>query len=155
MSCRLTVGSKSGVVKNDGLRSILRDTLWVNCSTWRRIYRRNASEDHLPIIMMEKVGTPSKYIAIADPDLIECVPISSFENPRRFSPMAAAADRSLFRAVVDEICLSVLLSRMVFTEVSEEVPGYERMRRVTLAHALTGQRCLSPDLCIVTDSWRS
>ncbi len=29
---------------------------------------------HCPIIMMAKTGTAPRYIAIADPDLIECVP---------------------------------------------------------------------------------
>ena len=41
------------------------------------MYLRKASLDHRPIIMIEKVGTPARYIAMAEPDRTECVPISS------------------------------------------------------------------------------
>ena len=94
------MGSKSGVVKKEECLSILRETLCVNCSTCFLIHLRKASDDHLPIIMIENVGTPSKYMAIAAPDRIEWVPMSSFGKPSLFSPIAPAADRSLFLAVV-------------------------------------------------------
>ena len=103
MSWRLVVDWKSGVVKKFSLRSIQEETLCENCSTCLRIYRRNASEDQRPIIMIENVGTLSRYIAIAAPDLIECVPMSSGLKPSLISPRLLAAERSLEQAVVDDI----------------------------------------------------
>ena len=87
------------------------------------MYLRKASEDHLPIIMMENVGTPSRYMAIAAPDRREWVPISSLVKPSFSSPMTDAAERSLFLAVLEDIRRSRLLSRMVLTVVSADVSG--------------------------------
>ncbi len=75
--------------------SIFLDTLKVNSSICLRMYFMKASLDHLPIIMMAKTGTPPRYIAIADPDRMECVPTScfwilSFVSPKATTPSLSA-----------------------------------------------------------------
>ena len=42
------------------------------------MYRRNASLDQRPIIMIWQTEQSLRNIAMAAPDLIECVPISDF-----------------------------------------------------------------------------
>ena len=123
VSCRLTVGWKSGVVKNDSFLIIRVDTLCENCSTCFRIYRRKASLDQRPIIMIVKVGTSARYIAIAAPDRTECVPMSSGLNPSLSSPSDLAADLSLVSIVDAEIVASLSFTRMVFTVDDSSVLG--------------------------------
>jgi len=41
------------------------------------MYFMKESLDHRPIIMIAKTGTPPRYIAIADPDLIERLTLPS------------------------------------------------------------------------------
>ena len=57
-------------------------------STCFWIYRRKASLDHLPMIMIVKVGTLARYIAIAAPERMEWVPMSSGPKPRISLPIA-------------------------------------------------------------------
>ena len=116
-------GWKLGVVKYDSFWIIRDDTLCENCSTCFRMYRRKASLDHRPIIMIVNVGTLARYMAMAEPDLMECVPISSGSKPRLSFPICAAADRSLVRTVADVIVLSLPLMRTVLMGESQLVPG--------------------------------
>ena len=43
--------------------------------------------DHLPINIIEKIGTLGRYMAIAAPERIECVPISDRRMPSLVSPI--------------------------------------------------------------------
>ena len=123
VSCLDMDGWKLGVVKYDSLRIICVETLCENCSTCFLIYRRNASLNHLPIIMMVKVGTLARYIAMADPDLIECVPISTGSKPKSSFPTRWPADCNFIQTVLDVMVRSLPLTRMVLTVVSAFVPG--------------------------------
>ena len=87
------------------------------------MYRRKASLDHLPIIMIVKVGTPARYIAIAAPERMEWVPMSLGSNPSFSSPMRCPADCSFVRTVLDVIVRSLPLIRIVLTVVLVSVPG--------------------------------
>ena len=78
--------------------------------------------------MIEKVGTPARYMAMAAPDRTEWVPMSSDLKPNLSSPTPSAADRSLFRTVVEEIVESLSSTNMVLIGVFSSVPGYERTR---------------------------
>ena len=69
------------------------------------MYRRKASLDQRPIIMMEKVGTCDKYMYMAAPKRMGCVPILAGANPRTSSPTIPAADFILVQAVVKYIVL--------------------------------------------------
>ena len=79
--------------------------------------------DQRPIIVMMKVGTPARYMAMTAPDLMECVPMSAGLKPRVSSPRSCAAERSLERTVEEEIVLRSPLMRMVLTVESWFVPG--------------------------------
>jgi len=56
---------KYGVVKNSLLSNIFYDRCRENCVTCFRMYRRNASLLHLPIIIIVSVGTFARKRAIA------------------------------------------------------------------------------------------
>ena len=118
------------------------------------MYLRKASLDPLPIIMIEKVGTSAKYMAIAAPDRMECVPMSSPLKPSLSSPMRSAADRSFVRTVEEDIVEILSSVKIVFTYDFSSVPGYDRTRRAIDAHARTGHITGSPERCMVTDSYR-
>jgi len=59
---------KSGVVKNSSLSNIFDDRCRENCATCFRMYRRNASLLHLPMIMIVSVGTFARNSVIAAPE---------------------------------------------------------------------------------------
>ena len=87
------------------------------------MYFRKASLDHRPIIMMEKVGTSARYIAMAAPERMECVPISCPVNPSLSTPMSSTAERSFVRTVEDEMVESLSLRKIVLTVDVSSVPG--------------------------------
>ena len=87
------------------------------------MYFRIASLDHRPIIMMEKVGTSARYIAMAAPDRMECVPISLPMKPNLSTPMSSTAERSLVRTVDDEMVEILSLRKIVLTLEFSSVPG--------------------------------
>ena len=87
------------------------------------MYFRKASLDHLPIIMMEKVGTSARYIAMAAPERMECVPISFPVKPSLSTPMSSTAERSFVRTVADEMVEILSLRKIVFTVDVSSVPG--------------------------------
>ena len=87
--------------------SIRADTSNVNSSICFLIYFINASLDQRPMIWMAKTGTPPRYIAIAAPDRIECVPIS-FGSIRSF--LVPKTDRPSRRASV----ISLLVMWWIF-----------------------------------------
>ena len=133
--------------------SILVDTLWENCSTCFLMYLRKASLLHLPMSIIVKIGTLSRYIAMAAPLRMEWVPQSSALKPRTSSPMIVTAARNLSRIVLEETKRSLLLKKKVLTGVSFVVPGYERTRWTREAHVSTGHKgSVVGVLCIVIDS---
>ena len=67
---------KSRTVKNSLFCSILSDTLVVNWDTCFRMYRRDASLHHIPMIIILSGDTHVRYIAIEAPEQRECAPIS-------------------------------------------------------------------------------
>ena len=65
--------------------------------------RRNALLDQCLIIMIRKTEQPLRYMAIAAPNRIECVPISFLAIWRVSSPIAKMASCNAF-----EICFDVM-----------------------------------------------
>ena len=143
------------MVKKESCWSMRRETLWVNFSTSFRMYLRKVSEDQRPMSMMVKVGTTSRYIAMASPERMEWVPMSSGWKPRRSSPNFLAVERSFLRTVEDFIVFSFLSSNIVLTVVLVLVPGYPRIRWTIAAHDRMGHSVESPERFMVTYSWRS
>ncbi len=78
-----------------------------NSWTCFRIYLRKAVLDHLPINMIEKTGTPERYMAIAAPEQMECVPISDRRIPSLVSPIVATPSRHK-SAIISPVTLMIL-----------------------------------------------
>ena len=87
------------------------------------MYLRKASEDQRPMSMMVKVGSPSRYIAMAAPERMEWVPMSSGWKPTQSLPTFSAAERSFLRTVDELIVFSFMSRNIVLTVVSALVPG--------------------------------
>jgi len=100
------------------------DTPELNSCTWRWMYHRNASLDHLPMSMIVKTGTPARYMAMADPERMECVPNSRAVNPSTSSPTDFTLARSLFNSILEESWDSLLsVPLIVQTGVVSPVPS--------------------------------
>ena len=80
----------------------------LNSCTCFRMYFRKARLDQRPISIMEKMGTPARYMAIAAPDRIECVPTSERWIPSFVSPIATTPSFRRF-ATISDVMLMVLL----------------------------------------------
>jgi hypothetical protein len=63
---------------------------------------------HLPIIWIVSTFSPARYMAMAAPDLIECVPMSSALNPSRRSPIDLVTVRSCSSTAVEGRCFNSL-----------------------------------------------
>jgi hypothetical protein len=87
---------------------------------------------------MEKIGTPARYMAIAAPDRIECVPISKQWMPNFVSPIATTPSRRRLVTISDVILIVLFLC--LAREMSESllVPLIERIRVTMEAQSLTG-----------------
>jgi hypothetical protein len=92
-SVRVLGGSKSGRVKKswDSVLIMRFETPALNWRTCLRMYRRKTSKDQRSMSMIVKTGTHARYMAMAPPDRIECVPMSRWEKPSTSSPMRFAA----------------------------------------------------------------
>ncbi len=119
------------------------------------MYHRKASQDQRPIIMIWQTEQSFRNIAMAAPDLIECVPISDFLMCKTFSPMAAIAS---FMATITcaDVTWSILLKRQkADIGVLSSDPSYDLMRRTMAAAIRTRHMFTAPDACWVTVSFFS
>ena len=109
------------------------------------MYFRKASEDQRPIIIIVYTGISARCIAIAAPDLSECVPTSPALKPSLASPMAKTAARNAFLMSSDVICdvLPASVSK-VLIGVSPVAPFIFHARFTRAAVALTGHRIKAP-----------
>ncbi len=87
-----------------------------------RMYFMKALLNHLPIIMMAKTGTPPRYIAIADPDWMECVPTSCFWILSFVSLKATTQSLSAVLIILFVMWVSLLDVHMADTGVAGVVP---------------------------------
>jgi hypothetical protein len=86
-----------------------------------------------------------RYIAMAAPDLIKCVPTLFLLNPSLASPIAPTASCNASIMWSDVTWLIILWLKYVETGEFAVVPWYFRILFTIAAAALTGQRILSPD----------
>ena len=91
------------------------------------MYLKNTSLDHLPIIMIVYIGHSPKYIAIAAPDLIECVTASGALMPSTSFPIDITAALSVFVISSEVICSILSFLQMADTGVSGVTHGYHKM----------------------------
>ena len=73
--------------------------------------------------MMVKVGTLSRYIAMAAPERMEWVPMLSGWKPRRSLPTFSAAEQSFLQTVEELIVFIFPARNIVLTVVLAFVPG--------------------------------
>ena len=102
--------------------------------------------------MMEKIGTPARYMAIAAPDRIECVPISEQWMPNFVLLIATTPSRRRLATISDVILIVLFLCLARETGESLLVPLIERIRVTMEAQSLTGHMIGSDVLHWVTVS---
>ena len=71
------------------------------------IYFRNAVLDHLRISMIEKTGTPARYMAITAPERMDFVLISNRRVPSFVSPIATTPSRHK-SAIISAVTLMIM-----------------------------------------------
>ena len=98
------------------------------------------------------MGHSPKYIAIAAPDRIECVPTSSFLIPRISSPIDTTAARKAETISFEVMCSMRPYLHTAEIGVSSVAPGYPLIRRMAAAIWRTGHKSTSPDAICVTVS---
>jgi hypothetical protein len=99
--------------------------------------------DHLLISMIEKIGTPERYMAITAPKQMDLVPISDQWMLSFVSPMATTPSRQK-SAIISAVTLMIMF--LCFTRDTGEflfVPLYDRILLVINAQIFTGHRSLS------------
>ncbi len=99
-----------------------------NSCTCFRIYLRKAVLNQHPTSMIEKMGVPAKYIAMAAPDLIDFDPILDQRIPSFVSPIATTPLQIRF-TIISDVMLMILFQ--CFARETGEfacVPLYERIR---------------------------
>jgi hypothetical protein len=102
------------------------------------MYFRNARLNQQLISIMEKMGTPARYMAIAAPDHVECVPTSEQCIPNFVLQIAIMPSLSRF-ATISEVMLIVLFLCWA-REMGESLfdPLKERICITINAQSLTG-----------------
>jgi hypothetical protein len=86
---------------------IFEDMPCENSWTCFLMYLRKAVLDHLPISMIEKTGTPARYMAIAAPEQMDLVPISDRWIPSFVSPIETTTSRHT-SAIIYPVILMIL-----------------------------------------------
>ena len=142
--------------RNSRCSIILFETFRENCSTCFLIYRRKASLDQRPIIMIVQTGTSPKYIAIAAPDLMECVPISPRFKFKRSQPIDSIAASSAATISSEDTCSIPPPRQTADTGVSSSAPSYRRILRINAAQIFTGHNKSSSErFCVTVSSFSS
>ncbi len=63
--------------------------------------------DHLPISMIDKTGTPARYMAIAAPERMDLVQISDLRMPSFVSPIGTTPSRHK-SGIISPVILMIL-----------------------------------------------
>jgi hypothetical protein len=102
------------------------------------MYFRKARLDQRPISMIEKIGTPAMYMAIAAPERIKCIPILEWRMPSFVLPMATTPSLIRLDIISDVMLMIFFLCWAKETSESLLVPLYERIHVIMDAHSLIG-----------------
>ena len=121
---------------------ILSDTLVYNWATCFWIYRRNASLFHLPMTIIVSGDTPVRYIYIAAPEQMKCVPIYIGPNHNLPLPRIWSAARN-FNRIPTEV-IANLFSFRIHESVDLKflcgsVPLYNWTGVLNFPHSRNGQ----------------
>jgi hypothetical protein len=71
------------------------------------MYFRKTRLDQRPISMIENIGTPARYMAIAAPEQIECILTSEWRMPSFALPMATTPSLIRFD-IISNVMLMIL-----------------------------------------------
>jgi hypothetical protein len=104
----------------------------------------NASLLQLPIIMILKMGTPPRYIAIAAPDLIECITTSCFLMRSFVSIIATILSCKACSMILLVMWDIQFADQTADTGVVGNAPIYLLICLTIAAHWMTGQRMSLP-----------
>jgi hypothetical protein len=136
--------------------SIFFATFWLNYITCLQIYHKKALLNHLPMSIIVKTAHSPKYMVMAVPDLIECIPISSLLMLSQCSLIATTASWSALMMFWEVTCVICPLIMIVEIGVSEVVPGYPLILQTIAAAEQTGQSFTSPEaICIMVSIFLS
>ena len=104
-----------------------------------------------------KTAHSPKYIAMAAPNLIKCVPIFSFVIPSQCSPIATTASCKASMTFCNVTCVILSLITIAEIGVSLEVPGLLFMQQMIPAAAQTRQQSVkSPGaICVIVSIFLS
>ena len=116
------------------------------------MYFRKARLDQRPISMIKKIGTPARYMAIAAPDCIVCVPISWHWILSFVSPIATIQSLSRFATILLVMLMVLLEWRARETGELGLDPSYVRIWVTIEAHSFIGHIMWSSVLHCVTMS---
>jgi hypothetical protein len=122
---------------NDCASIIFEEIPCKNSSTCFFMCLGNAVLDHLPISMIEKIGTLERYMAIAAPKRIDLVPISDWWMPSFVSPIATTLLRHKLTIIS---AMTLMIVFLCFTRETREflfVPLYNRFLLVIDAQIFT------------------
>ena len=92
-----------------------------------------------PIIMIAKTGIPPRYMAIAAPDRMDCVPMSCVQMRSLSSTIATTPSRSADSTSLLVMCESIPRVRVADTGVDGDEIGYDRILVTICARWVTGQ----------------
>ncbi len=133
-------GAELGVWRKFCIVGIHFNTSKVNSSICVLMYFMKELLAHCLIIIIAKIGTPPRYVAFADSDLIECVPTSWASMHSAASPYAFTPSRRAFSTILLVTCSILPLFQMADTGIALEAPLYAEMRVTSAVHCMTGQR---------------
>jgi hypothetical protein len=91
------------------------------------MYFRKARLDQCTISMIEKIGTPARYMAIVAPERIECIPTSEQRMPSFVLLMATTPSLIRLEIISDVMLMILFLYRTEEMGESLLVPLYERI----------------------------
>ncbi len=151
LSCWVLVWM-SGMCMKFWNNNILFATFWLNSITYFLMYLRKALLDQRPFSMIMNTGYSPQYITMAAPDLMKCIPMSSFSMPSFTSPMAPTASLNAFIMCVDITCSRCPITVTVKMRESWDEPGYFLIFLTIAAAALTKHRQASCEAIRVTVS---
>ena len=109
---------------------IFEDMPCENSWTCFLVYLRKAVLDHLPISMIEKTGTPARYMAIAAPERMDLVQISDRQMPSFVLPIVNTPSRhksaiiSAVTLMILFLCLPERLGNFCLPPVRQNSPRY-------------------------------
>jgi hypothetical protein len=115
------------------------------------MYFRKAVLDHRPISMIEKIGTPARYVANSAPDHMEHVPISEQKMPSFVLPMATTSSWMRSAIISEVMLMSLFLWKARDTDESVMVLLFLRLLTTSFWRGIKwGLKCSIAWPCLIS-----